>query len=79
LVNNQRHRAIPHRLDYSSATEQTEDIVHDIRSSTKPHLHSHVQGADELGNICGGLTGGCDANPSGGCLQTIVKKTAGKP
>jgi sugar lactone lactonase YvrE len=30
--------------------------------------------ADELGNIYGGLTGGCDASPSGGCLQKFVKK-----
>jgi sugar lactone lactonase YvrE len=30
--------------------------------------------ADELGNIFGGLTGGCDASPSGGCLQKFVKK-----
>ena len=33
--------------------------------------------ADELGNIFGGLTGGCDASPSGGCLQKFVKKTPG--
>jgi len=31
-------------------------------------------GADELGNIFGGLTGGCDASTSGGCLQKFVKK-----
>ena len=30
--------------------------------------------ADELGNIFGGLTGGCEASPSGGCLQKFVKK-----
>lgn len=30
--------------------------------------------ADELGNVFGGLTGGCDASPSGGCLQKFVKK-----
>jgi sugar lactone lactonase YvrE len=35
-------------------------------------------GADELGNIWGGLTGGCDASPSGGCLQKFVKKAGGK-
>lgn len=29
---------------------------------------------DELGNIFGGLTGGCDASRSGGCLQKYVKK-----
>jgi WD40 repeat protein len=28
--------------------------------------------ADELGNIFGGLTGGCDASKSGGCLQKFV-------
>ena len=32
--------------------------------------------ADDLGNIFGGLTGGCDASPSGGCLQKFVKKTS---
>jgi WD40 repeat protein len=30
--------------------------------------------ADELGNIFGGLTGGCDVSPSGGCLQKFVRK-----
>ena len=30
--------------------------------------------ADEMGNLFGGLTGGCDASPSGGCLQKFVKK-----
>lgn len=30
--------------------------------------------ADELGNIFGGLTGGCDQSPSGGCLQKFVLK-----
>jgi sugar lactone lactonase YvrE len=29
--------------------------------------------ADERGNIFGGLTGGCDASPSGGCLQKWVR------
>jgi WD40 repeat protein len=33
--------------------------------------------ADELGNIFGGLTGGCDVSPSGGCLQKFVKKAPG--
>ena len=33
--------------------------------------------ADELGNIFGGLTGGCDVSPSGGCLQKFVRKSAG--
>jgi hypothetical protein len=32
--------------------------------------------ADELGNIFGGLTGGCDASPSGGCLEKFIKKAA---
>jgi hypothetical protein len=31
--------------------------------------------ADELGNIFAGLTGGCDASKSGGCLQKFVRKT----
>ncbi len=31
-------------------------------------------GADELGNVFGGLTGGCDASASGGCLQKFVRK-----
>ena len=30
--------------------------------------------ADELGNIFGGLTNGCDTSRSGGCLQKFVKK-----
>jgi len=30
--------------------------------------------ADELGNVFGGLTGGCDVSKSGGCLQKFVKK-----
>jgi DNA-binding beta-propeller fold protein YncE len=29
---------------------------------------------DEAGNIFGGLTAGCDASPSGGCLQKFVKQ-----
>jgi len=29
--------------------------------------------ADELGNIFAGLTGGCNASPSGGCLQKWVR------
>ncbi len=29
--------------------------------------------ADEMGNIFGGLTAGCEASPSGGCLQKFVK------
>jgi WD40 repeat protein len=31
-------------------------------------------GADEAGNVFGGLTGGCNASPSGGCLQKFVRK-----
>lgn len=31
-------------------------------------------GADELGNVFGGLTGGCETSLSGGCLQKFVKK-----
>jgi WD40 repeat protein len=31
-------------------------------------------GADDMGNIFGGLTGDCDASKSGGCLQKYVKK-----
>jgi sugar lactone lactonase YvrE len=31
-------------------------------------------GADEAGNIFGGLTGGCDTSLSGGCLQKFVRK-----
>jgi hypothetical protein len=30
--------------------------------------------ADEAGNIFAGLTSGCDASPSGGCLQKWVKR-----
>ena len=30
--------------------------------------------ADEMGNIFGGLTGGCEASKSGGCLQKFVRK-----
>ena len=30
--------------------------------------------ADELGNVFGGLTGGCDTSASGGCLQKFVKQ-----
>jgi len=33
--------------------------------------------ADEVGNVFGGLTGGCDASKSGGCLQKFVKKSGG--
>jgi hypothetical protein len=30
--------------------------------------------ADELGNVFGGLTGGCDQSKSGGCLQKFVRR-----
>ncbi len=30
--------------------------------------------ADEAGNIFAGLPSGCDASPSGGCLQKWVKR-----
>jgi DNA-binding beta-propeller fold protein YncE len=30
--------------------------------------------ADELGNVFGGLTGACNASPSGGCLQKFVRR-----
>ncbi len=39
-----------------------------------PNTRPEGMAADELGNIYGGLTGGCDASPSGGCLQKFVKK-----
>jgi hypothetical protein len=31
-------------------------------------------GADNAGNVFAGLTGNCDASPSGGCLQKWVRK-----
>ena len=31
-------------------------------------------GADDNGNVFAGLTGGCDASPSGGCLQKWVRR-----
>ena len=31
-------------------------------------------GADEMGNVFGGLTGACEVSRSGGCLQKFVKK-----
>jgi hypothetical protein len=46
-------------------------------------LHHFIPGtrpeglaADELGNIFGGLTGGCETSPSGGCVQKFVKAGA---
>jgi sugar lactone lactonase YvrE len=39
-----------------------------------PGTRPEGMAADELGNIYGGWTGGCDVSPSGGCLQKWVKK-----
>ena len=39
-----------------------------------PGTRPEGMAADELGNIFGGLTGGCDTSPSGGCLQKFVKR-----
>jgi sugar lactone lactonase YvrE len=39
-----------------------------------PGTRPEGMAADELGNIFGGLTGGCEASASGGCLQKFVKK-----
>ncbi len=39
-----------------------------------PGTRPEGMAADEQGNIFGGLTGGCDASPSGGCLQKFVKR-----
>ena len=52
-----------------------------IGSAKDGALRYYVQGtrpegmsADELGNLFAGLTGGCDASPSGGCLQKWIRK-----
>jgi DNA-binding beta-propeller fold protein YncE len=52
-----------------------------IGSAKDGSLRSYVQGtrpegmgADNEGNLFAGLTGGCDASPSGGCLQKWVRK-----
>jgi len=52
-----------------------------IGSAKDGSLRSFIDGtqpeglaADDLGNVFGGLTGGCDASRSGGCLQKFVKK-----
>jgi hypothetical protein len=52
-----------------------------IGSAKDGSLRAYVQGtrpegmsADELGNLFAGLTGGCDASPSGGCLQKWVRR-----
>jgi sugar lactone lactonase YvrE len=39
-----------------------------------PGTRPEGMAADELGNVFGGLTGGCDASASGGCLQKFVKR-----
>ena len=39
-----------------------------------PGTRPEGMAADELGNVYGGLTGGCETSPSGGCLQKFVKK-----
>jgi sugar lactone lactonase YvrE len=39
-----------------------------------PGTRPEGMAADELGNIFGGLTGGCDSSASGGCLQKFVKR-----
>lgn len=39
-----------------------------------PNTRPESMAADELGNIYRGWTGGCDASPSGGCLQKRVGK-----
>ena len=51
-----------------------------IGSAKDGSLKSFVEGtrpegmaADEQGNLYGGLTGGCDASKSGGCLQKFVR------
>jgi len=56
-----------------------------IGSARDGALTSFIEGtrpeglaADELGNIYGGLTGGCNASPSGGCLQKFVPTTGAR-
>jgi sugar lactone lactonase YvrE len=39
-----------------------------------PGTRPEGMAADNVGNIFSGLTGGCDASPSGGCLQRWVRK-----
>ncbi len=39
-----------------------------------PGTRPEGMAADNLGNIFAGLTSGCDASPSGGCLQRWVRK-----
>jgi sugar lactone lactonase YvrE len=52
-----------------------------VGSAKDGSLRAYVQGtrpegmgADNEGNVFAGLTGGCDASPSGGCLQKWVKR-----
>jgi hypothetical protein len=52
-----------------------------IGSAKDGSLRYYVQGtrpegmgADNEGNVFAGLTGGCDASPSGGCLQKWSRK-----
>lgn len=52
-----------------------------IGSAKDGSLKSYIDGtqpeglaADDLGNVFGGLTGGCDQSKSGGCLQKFVRK-----
>jgi sugar lactone lactonase YvrE len=52
-----------------------------IGSAKDGSLRYYVQGtrpegmgADNEGNVFAGLTGGCDASPSGGCLQKWIRK-----
>jgi hypothetical protein len=52
-----------------------------IGSAKDGSLRAYIDGtqpeglaADELGNVFGGLTGGCDQSKSGGCLQKFVRK-----
>jgi hypothetical protein len=39
-----------------------------------PDTRPEGMAADNLGNIFAGLTPGCEASPSGGCLQKWVRK-----
>jgi DNA-binding beta-propeller fold protein YncE len=39
-----------------------------------PGTRPEGMGADNEGNVFAGLTGGCDASPSGGCLQKWVRR-----
>jgi sugar lactone lactonase YvrE len=39
-----------------------------------PNTRPEGLGADDSGIVYSGLTGGCDASPSGGCLQKFIKE-----